>query len=90
MTKINVLVIDDSTMLHRNFTRFLADVSEINLISQVAKSKDALQKIKDLQPDVGRVVHTCDTNTFQFRNTKATNVILFPIDNEGRQYPWDL
>jgi ribonucleotide reductase alpha subunit len=38
---------------------------------------------QNVQSDVGRMVHTCNTDVIQLGYSKATNVFLLLVDNEG-------
>ena len=52
MKKIRVLVVDDSAFLRRNLPRILNADPEIEVIGTAANGLEAIQKVKDLRPDV--------------------------------------
>ncbi len=52
MTKINVLIVDDSAFMRKLISNFLQEDSRINVIGTARNGIDALNKIKILNPDV--------------------------------------
>ncbi|MEK5443112.1 protein-glutamate methylesterase/protein-glutamine glutaminase [Fredinandcohnia sp. FSL W7-1320] len=52
MTKINVLIVDDSAFMRKLISNFLQEDSRINVIGTARNGIDALNKIEILNPDV--------------------------------------
>ncbi|MCS0543549.1 response regulator, partial [Aeromonas veronii] len=52
MTKINVLIVDDSAFMRKLISNFLQEDSRINVIGTARNGIDALNKIEKLNPDV--------------------------------------
>ncbi len=52
MKKIRVLVVDDSLFLRRTLPRLLEADPEIEVVGTAENGKEAIQMVKDLQPDV--------------------------------------
>lgn len=52
MSKIKVLVVDDSAFMRKVITDFLSEHSQIEVVGTARNGKDALEKIQSLEPDV--------------------------------------
>lgn len=52
MTKINVLIIDDSAFMRKLITDFLSEIPQITVVGTAKNGKDGIGKIKELKPDV--------------------------------------
>lgn len=52
MKIINVLVVDDSAFMRKLITEFLSDHKGIKVIGSARNGRDAIEKIKELKPDV--------------------------------------
>ncbi|MHB8157559.1 MAG: protein-glutamate methylesterase/protein-glutamine glutaminase [Desulfocucumaceae bacterium] len=49
---INILVVDDSSLMRRLITRFLEEDGEIRVIDTASNGEEAIQKVKALKPQV--------------------------------------
>lgn len=49
---IKVLVVDDSSFFRRRITEFLSSDPNIDVIGQAVDGLDAIEKVKELSPDV--------------------------------------
>lgn len=52
MRKIRVLVVDDHTMVREGIRALLALSSDVEVIGEAANGREALQKVKQFEPDV--------------------------------------
>jgi two-component system response regulator NreC len=52
MQKIKVLIVDDHTLVRDGVRALLALVSDISVVGEAANGKEALEKVKELAPDV--------------------------------------
>jgi len=79
---IKVLVVDDSSFFRRRITEFLSSDSNIEVIGQAVDGLDAIEKVKQLDPDV----ITMDIEmpkldgisaVKKIRETKSTPILMF-------------
>ncbi|KYD24663.1 response regulator [Parageobacillus toebii] len=49
---INVLIVDDHHVVRRGLVFFLQTQKEINVVGEAADGKEAVERVKELQPDV--------------------------------------
>ncbi|WP_285766612.1 chemotaxis response regulator protein-glutamate methylesterase [Peribacillus sp. SI8-4] len=52
MDKVKVLIVDDSAFMRKLISEFLSEENKIEVIGTARNGKDALEKVKALQPDV--------------------------------------
>jgi two-component system, NarL family, response regulator NreC len=52
MSKIRVLLADDHSLVRKGFRRMLEDETDLEVIGEAVNGLDAVQKARDLQPDV--------------------------------------
>ncbi len=52
MRKIRVLIVDDHTLVRDGIRALLSLISDIEVIGEAANGKEALEKVKELSPDV--------------------------------------
>jgi len=52
MQKIKVLIVDDHTLVRDGIRALLALVADIQVVGEAANGKEALEKVKELAPDV--------------------------------------
>jgi DNA-binding NarL/FixJ family response regulator len=52
MQKIRVLIVDDHTLVRDGIRALLALIADINVVGEAANGKEALEKMKELVPDV--------------------------------------
>src|SRR4030067_1004566 len=52
MKKIRVLIVDDHTLVRDGVRALLSLVSDIEVVGEAANGKEALEKVKELAPDV--------------------------------------
>lgn len=49
---INVLIVDDHHVVRRGLAFFLNTQKEINVVGEASNGKEAVERVKELQPDV--------------------------------------
>ena len=52
MKKIRVLIVDDHTLVRDGIRALLSLVSDVEVVDEAENGKDALEKVRELQPDV--------------------------------------
>jgi len=52
MEKISVLIVDDHTLVRDGIRALLALVADVKVVGEAANGKEALEKVKELAPDV--------------------------------------
>ena len=52
MNKIRVLIVDDHTLVRDGIRALLALVADVEVVGEAANGKEALEKVKELAPDV--------------------------------------
>jgi two-component system response regulator NreC len=52
LKKIRVLIVDDHTLIRDGICALLALVSDVEVVGEASNGKEALEKVKDLYPDV--------------------------------------
>ncbi|PJN87160.1 protein-glutamate methylesterase/protein-glutamine glutaminase [Bacillus sp. mrc49] len=72
MSKVRVLIVDDSAFMRKLISEFLSEESRIEVIGTARNGKDALEKIKALKPDVV----TLDVEMPVMDGLQALNLIM--------------
>jgi two-component system, chemotaxis family, protein-glutamate methylesterase/glutaminase len=77
MNKVNVLVVDDSAFMRKLITNFLEEDHRFELVGTARNGKDAIDKVKELKPDV----ITMDVEMPVMTGLEALKVIMedFPV-----------
>lgn len=70
--QVKVLVVDDSAFMRKLITDFLSEDSRFNVIGTARNGKDAIQKVKEWQPDVV----TLDVEMPEMNGLEALQIIM--------------
>jgi two-component system, chemotaxis family, protein-glutamate methylesterase/glutaminase len=76
MSKVNVLVVDDSAFMRKLISDFLSEDPRINIVGSARNGKDGIEKLKELKPDV----ITMDVEMPVMNGIEALKIIM-------KQYP---
>src|ERR1700691_1883289 len=72
MSKIRVLVADDSALMRQTFKRIIAECPDLDLVGLARDGEDAVAKARELRPDVV----TMDINMPKLDGITALQIIL--------------
>lgn len=77
MSKVNVLVVDDSAFMRKLISVFLSEDPRIQVVGSARNGKDGIEKLKELKPDV----ITMDVEMPVLNGIEALKIIMkdFPV-----------